>query len=104
MVFCLKGHIEYFFNKHCIQYKLQSGKTIKLLKREKELVPRPVLGSRTALLGLGFSPLLLATSVLGGVSVGVPWFRERALRVFWDMESGCVFTPVHFKAVFTVLR
>lgn len=44
--------------------------------------------------------MLLATSVLGGVSVGVPWFRDGALRVFWDMESGWVFTPAHLKAEF----
>lgn len=60
-------------------------------------VPRPVLGSRTALLGLELRPLLL-TRVLGGVSVGVPRLRGRALRAFWDIESGWVFTPLHLTA------
>lgn len=55
---------------------------------ERRVVPRPVLGSRTALLGLGLRPLLFIISVLGGVSVGVPRLRGRALRVFWDIESG----------------
>lgn len=70
--------------------------------RDRRGQPRPVLGSRIALLGLGLRPLLFITSVLGGVSVGVPRFRGRALRAFWDIESGCVFTPVHRTAEFKV--
>lgn len=61
-------------------------------------VPRPVLGSRMALLGLGLRPLLFISRVLGGVSVGVPRLRGRALRAFWDIESGWVFTPLHLTA------
>lgn len=64
-------------------------------------VPRPVLGSRIALFGLALRPLLFTTRVLGGVSVGVPRFRGRALRVFWETESGCVFNPVHLTAADT---
>lgn len=51
-----------------------------------------------ALLGLGLRPLLFIIRVLGGVSVGVPKLRGRALRAFWDIESGCVFTPLHLTA------
>jgi hypothetical protein len=47
-----------------------------------ELVPRPVLGSRMARLGLGFRALLAVTRGPGGVSAGVPRWRGRALRAF----------------------
>lgn len=65
------------------------------------LVPRPVLGSRMALFGLALRPLLFTTRVLGGVSVGVPRFRGRALRAFWETESGWVFKAVHLTAAVT---
>lgn len=64
-------------------------------------LPFPVLGSRTALLGLGANPLLLIIRVLGVVSTGVPKFRGRALRAFWDMLSGWVFTPLQRTAIVT---
>lgn len=51
-----------------------------------------------ALFGLGLRPLLFISRVLGGVSVGVPRLRGRALRAFWDIESDWVFTPLHLTA------
>lgn len=63
-----------------------------------KLVPRPVLGSRMALFGLALRHLLFTNGALGGVSVGVPRFRGRALRTFWETESGWVFNPVHLTA------
>lgn len=56
--------------------------TEQLLQRWPRTVPLPVLGSRMALLGLGLRPLLFVSSVLGGVSVGVPRLRGAALRAF----------------------
>lgn len=51
-----------------------------------------------ALFGLGLRPLLFISRVLGGVSVGVPRLRGRALRAFWDIESDWVFIPLHLTA------
>lgn len=65
------------------------------------LLPLPVLGSRMALFGLALRALLFMTRVLGGVSVGVPKFRGRALRAFCETESGWVFNPVHLTAAVT---
>lgn len=68
------------------------------MTRVWRIVPRPVLGSRMALFGLALRPLLFTIRALGGVSVGVPRFRGRALRTFWETESGWVFNPVHLTA------
>lgn len=87
-------HTCYIFVKHAAFSKTPVSKDC---EESKGRVPRPVLGSRTALFGLGLRPLLL-TRVLGGVSVGVPRLRGRALRAFWDIESGWVFTPLHLTA------
>lgn len=51
-----------------------------------------------ALFGLALRHLLFTNGALGGVSVGVPRFRGRALRTFWETESGWVFNPVHLTA------